>query len=271
MTRVPESGLTLAADRAVPRRQRALLAMLALIGGFTDTAGFIILFGLFTAHVTGNIVIAAADVVRHGGTGALAKLLMIPIFIFAIAATTLTIDFVRQRWLHRVLSVMLCVETVLLAAFFAATLVLDPGRSSPDGWRIILVGALGVCAMGVQNTMMRELPLVATLPTTMMTGNTAQMTIAVVRWARACLASDPALRHKSAAQLRVYVPTLAAFVVGSGLAAGGILGLGYWALAIPTGVAGCALVFTVVLDMGPPRRAAPELRPAEARGRGPGG
>ncbi|MBW9805225.1 DUF1275 family protein, partial [Escherichia coli] len=36
-------------------------ALLAVSGGAIDTISFITLFGLFTAHVTGNLVVAGAS------------------------------------------------------------------------------------------------------------------------------------------------------------------------------------------------------------------
>ena len=54
---------------------RTLLPLLlSLNAGYIDTAGFLGLHGLFTAHVTGNFVTLAASLV-HGTSGALAKLL----------------------------------------------------------------------------------------------------------------------------------------------------------------------------------------------------
>lgn len=247
-----DSEVEVAADHRLPARQRVLLAMLSFLGGFTDTAGFLVLFGLFTAHVTGNIILAAADVAENGGVGARVKLLMLPVFVLAVVASTLAIDFVKARWAHRELTIMVALETILLGAFFVAALLLDPRRSTPDGVPVFVVGSLGVFAMGVQNTMMRELPLVATLPTTMMTGNMAQMTIAAVRWVRSLRSGDRSVRARSASHLRVYVPTLLAFLTGAGVAAGGILGIGYWILILPVAVAAGIVVMTLALDMGQP-------------------
>lgn len=57
-----------------------LAALLSFNGGFVDTAGFIGLQGLFTAHVTGNFVTLGAALV-FGTKGVIAKLIALPEFI----------------------------------------------------------------------------------------------------------------------------------------------------------------------------------------------
>ena len=57
----------------------ALPLILSLNGGYVDTAGFLALQGLFTAHVTGNFVTFGAAIVL-GTSGAAAKLLALPVF-----------------------------------------------------------------------------------------------------------------------------------------------------------------------------------------------
>ena len=54
-----------------------LLMALSLLAGYVDTAGFLALHGLFTAHVTGNFVTMGAAL-THGSSGAVAKLLALP-------------------------------------------------------------------------------------------------------------------------------------------------------------------------------------------------
>src|SRR6202022_2548260 len=66
---------------------RATAALLSAIAGYVDTAGFLVLFGLFTAHVTGNFVTAGAALARHAPEGGIARLAMIPIFILSVAGT----------------------------------------------------------------------------------------------------------------------------------------------------------------------------------------
>src|SRR3546814_3332371 len=66
---------------------RALLAGcgLAFVAGFVDVVGFVALFGLFTAHVTGNFVLIGAEIV-HSGVGVVAKLFALPVFIVMVVA-----------------------------------------------------------------------------------------------------------------------------------------------------------------------------------------
>ena len=61
-----------------------IAALLSFNGGFVDTAGFLGLQGLFTAHVTGNFVTLAAALVL-GTHGIVAKLLALPEFVLVVA------------------------------------------------------------------------------------------------------------------------------------------------------------------------------------------
>jgi uncharacterized membrane protein YoaK (UPF0700 family) len=61
---------------------------LSFVGGFVDVVGFIALFGLFTAHVTGNFIMLGLEMV-HATKLAIAKLLAVPIFIMMVALTRL--------------------------------------------------------------------------------------------------------------------------------------------------------------------------------------
>src|SRR5262245_9880800 len=69
-------------------RESWLAALLAFTAGSTDTIGFVGLYGLFTAHVTGNFVLLGAALAQ-GRTAVLAKLLALPVFIAAVAGARL--------------------------------------------------------------------------------------------------------------------------------------------------------------------------------------
>ncbi len=105
-----------------------LALLLSFNGGYVDTAGFLALHGLFTAHVTGNFVTLGASLAL-GITGAAAKLLALPVFCLVIVANRLLAFELAARGLP-VLRIMLALKLVLLTA--AATLALRHGPF-PDG------------------------------------------------------------------------------------------------------------------------------------------
>src|SRR5215813_2098923 len=69
------------------RSQLCLPTLLSVIAGMVDLIGFLSL-GIFTAHITGNIVVIGALLVRHNRVNP-AQILAIPVFILAVAATWL--------------------------------------------------------------------------------------------------------------------------------------------------------------------------------------
>src|ERR1700733_5654751 len=66
----------------------SLPVLLSVNGGYVDCAGFLALHGLFTTHVTGNFVTLGAALVL-GTSGALAKVLALPMFCLVVIAIRL--------------------------------------------------------------------------------------------------------------------------------------------------------------------------------------
>lgn len=203
--------------------------LLSAVSGFVDTAGFIALYGLFTAHVTGNLVLAGAAIVQAQENGIVSRLAMLPVFIFAVGFASLLARFCRQHD-RSVLTVLLTCEAIALTLFmivgvaFASTL-----RSSNQESAVILIGATGVVAMGIQNALMREV-LVSAVPTTMMTGNLTQFTIDALQLLNKQSAADAS---KAKARLLRIVPALLGFVLGAAIGAYGIAHLHFWCILLP--------------------------------------
>src|SRR5882757_3472297 len=105
-------------------RSYALAALLSFTGGFLDTAGFLGLQGLFTAHVTGNFVTLGAALVL-GTYGTLGKLLALPEFVIVIALARLAGAALTARQLPT-LRILLCVKVCFLVAFFTLAVTLGP-------------------------------------------------------------------------------------------------------------------------------------------------
>lgn len=219
---------------------RALLAAcgLAFVAGFVDVVGFVALFGLFTAHVTGNFVLIGAEIV-HSGVGVVAKLLALPVFIMAVIAVRFVVLAYERREASP-LRCLLLLQTVLLLGFMAAGHYIQP-VVDPDTLPAVLTGLLGVAAMAVQNGTGR-LVLGSHAPTTIMTGNTTQAVIDAVDILR--LPADAELRKAAADRFRRMVPAIAAFATGAILGAVGYLLGSFWCLLLPSA---CLLALAVWL------------------------
>jgi uncharacterized membrane protein YoaK (UPF0700 family) len=199
-------------------------ALLAFVAGYVDVVGFIALFGLFTAHVTGNFVMVGVGLVESSH-GLLGKLLALPVFIVSVAATTMAIARFRSRAKSPV-ATLLITQALLLSLFMAAGLLAMPIVSA-DAPLALLAGMLGVAAMGVQNTQSR-IVLTDQVPTTIMTGNTTQVIIDAVHLLQGTEDRDAALKR-----LRKMVPAVVAFAVGAVLGAYAVAGLTFWCLLLP--------------------------------------
>jgi uncharacterized membrane protein YoaK (UPF0700 family) len=215
-----------------------------LIDGFTagyvDTLGFVALFGLFTAHVTGNFVVLGSSLV-HNQAGAALTLLAFPAFIAGVAATRVATLIAAHRG-RTIGGGLLRAQAVLLTVFMTSG-VLAPQTPGPDSVYAMLTGLLGVLAMSVQNARGR---LDGTTPNTVMTGNVTQFIIDAVDLAHGV---DAGLKPAIMKRLRVMGLHILAFTLGAAGGAFGYLWFGYWALLLPIG-----LLFLVPVHAPAPMR-----------------
>lgn len=232
-------------------RERPASFLLSLVSGFVDTAGFVALFGLFTAHVTGNLVLAGAAIVQAKEVGVLSRLLMIPVFMASVAVASLLAHRAR-RYGWPVLTLLLVCEAIALGGFMVIGVALEPLLNSDAKEQAIsLIGATGVLAMGIQNTLMRE-AVSAFLPTTMMTGNVTQFMIDLVQLVNArryWIMSPTAVAElvKVRARFARTVPVLTGFVLGAACGAFGVAQLHFWCISIPLGII-CILAIAALQD-----------------------
>jgi len=212
-----------AASSRVDHPSTALL--LSFVGGYVDTCGFIALFGLFTAHVTGNFVLIGAAIAGQGGANVVAKLLALPVFV----ATVMLARFLqlgREQRGQETAVPMLLAQFAFLVAFMLAGARLGPFERG-DAPMVLVVGMIGVVTMAIQNTAARS-SFVRLSPSTVMTGNVTQVAMDLVDIAANAPAGAPAR-----ARVHKMWPPVAAFATG---ALGGGLGygaVGFWALGLP--------------------------------------
>jgi uncharacterized membrane protein YoaK (UPF0700 family) len=153
--------------------------LLTIVGGAIDTIGFIALFGFFTAHVTGNLVLAGAAWVK-GGPGIWIKLGAIPLFILTVAITKYWIDRSAQK--HTTLSYLFLGEAIFLTGFMLAGLYFEPFKDA-NNITVAITGGLGLIALAIRNTSSKTL-IKHISPSTMMTGNTTQLGIDISNYFR---------------------------------------------------------------------------------------
>jgi uncharacterized membrane protein YoaK (UPF0700 family) len=206
-----------------------IAALLSLNGGFVDTAGFLGLQGLFTAHVTGNFVTLAATVVM-GTHGVIAKLVALPEFIIVVALARVAGAALRARALPA-LPILLVAKVCFLLAFFILAVALGPFPDS-DAPPALLTGFAGIAGMAIQNAVQRvhfaHLP-----PTTLMTGNTTQAVLDAVDLARGAPMPD---RAAVRARLSRTLYGIVWFAAGCAAAAFLYDWFGLWCLAVPVAV-----------------------------------
>jgi uncharacterized membrane protein YoaK (UPF0700 family) len=208
---------------------------LATIAGYVDTLGFVALFGLFTAHVTGNFIMIGAEL-TGAGHGLLIKWLAFPAFIAGIVFARV----LHNRLLDRVSGIRACalyaLQTILLAGYMVAGVLAVPLTDS-HAPMTIACGLLGASAMGVQNAHGR-LAVRSVVPNTVMTGNVTQAVIDVFD----LLFSSGEAKASDAARARLLrtLPAVTGFAIGACAGAAGYLLVSFWALLVPL-VALCML------------------------------
>ena len=209
--------------------------LLALVAGFCDTATFIHMGGVFSAHVTGNFVLFAAALAKGIQGDDFLKIVTFPVFILGVALAMLVAG--RHARPHRKVVRILLMITLLLVA--SALLALIGGYQKPDirlGNIDVLITLLLVTAMAMQNSIHR---FITGPMTTVMTGTVMNMTASLVN--RYILRID-AESQKAAATGASPMMMIAAFALGCVIAGFLTVKIGLASIGVPAGLLGLVLV-----------------------------
>jgi uncharacterized membrane protein YoaK (UPF0700 family) len=213
-------------------------ALLSFNGGFVDTAGFLGLQGLFTAHVTGNFVTLAATLIS-GTHGVIAKLLALPEFIVVVALARVAGAALAARDMPA-LRTLLVTKVLFLLAFFVLAVALGPFPNS-DAPAALLTGFAGVAGMAIQNAVQR-VHFASVPPTTLMTGNTTQAVLDAVDLLRGVESSHAAaIRARFGRTFR----SIVWFAAGCAVSAVLYYWTGFWCLAVPVAVGAATAIMRV--------------------------
>lgn len=225
-----------------------LPTVLSLTAGSADVISFLGLNGLFTAHITGNLVILAAHLVV-GGDAPIAVLLSVPVFMIVLLAIRLLAGSLVAIG-RASLAPLLLLQFLLLAGSLALCVAGGP-HLDPDRAIAVLGGMLGVAAMAVQNALV-QISLTGAPTTAVMTTNITHFTVDL---GDMLLARDAEAVAKAKKRAQHTWPAILAFAVGCALGAAAEAAWGLASLALPAGLALVALALGVAgLRQVAPRR-----------------
>jgi len=217
-----------------PADTMRLVLLLSFVAGSTDAIGFLGLHGLFTAHITGNIVILINHLAA-GGRAGVAEMISVPVFMAIAALARLLVILAERRDSDIAPNALLGLQFVLLLGFLLLCLPL--GQSfDVDSWRVVLAGMCGVAAMAVQIVFVQT-AMPAAPSTVVLTANTARFAVAAVD----TVAGSPKRREDAREKVTSTFPQILGFVTGC--AGGGFLEwqFGLSALLLPVSLSLIAL------------------------------
>src|SRR5215831_7443931 len=206
--------------------------VLSAVAGVVDVIGFLSL-KLFTAHVTGNLVVIAALLVR-GGPPNITQILAVPVFILAVAGVWLMAKAMNKdgRDLARPL---LLIQFLLLACALIFSISFSPA-GNPHGFMAGIMAMIAVSAMACQFALLR-LAVPGAPSTAVMTGNLTKTTLSLLD----TLSGTAPVMEGARAQLKKTLQLVIGFFAGCLIGAAGVSWLGDWAWALPVLLAGIAI------------------------------
>lgn len=145
----------MASSADVPGSPRAAL-VLAAVAGFVDVVGYLMLAGLFVAHMSGNS--ARLGVALGGGdlTVAGSVAFAVALFVVGIGAGTALGEALLRRGSRMVVAVLIAVEIALLAILLAGEQLDGRSAAVRGSGPFYALAAPAVLAMGVQTAALRR-------------------------------------------------------------------------------------------------------------------
>lgn len=144
--------------------------IMAFSAGFVDTSTFTVADGLFSAHITGNLVVFAYKLSNHAKLIDFVNLLSFPVFIAAVILTgKISTKYSNQKGITRSIGILLIIAGII------AFMLKQKDISTGFVYHAMLM--LIVFAMGIHNSVNRLYPTSVFGPTTVMTGNITKAVI----------------------------------------------------------------------------------------------
>ena len=168
-------------DRATIRKQARFGVAVAWVAGFVDAVGFLTLYGLFTAHMSGNSVDVGLALGARNWVTALFRFTPIVTFVLGVALGSTVLEVSSRRQTRPLVAVVLGLESLLLAAYWVCSDIWRQGAVwRPADGAFYVLTALLTLAMGVQNTTLRRVGK-RVIHTTFVTGMLTEVTIESIK------------------------------------------------------------------------------------------
>jgi uncharacterized membrane protein YoaK (UPF0700 family) len=225
-----ERTWSVTASAAADLAGRALPFVLSLTAGSTDIIGFLGLNGLFTAHITGNLVVLAAHIVA-GDPTIFSYVLSVPVFMLMLLLTRLLAGGLEQNGVLT-LRPLLLLQLFFLVAFLSVGVVAGPWPDA-NATPAIIAGMSGVAAMAVQNALV-QIALTNTPTTAVMTTNVTHFMLDL---GEVLVGRDHAKAARARARAMHTFPVILGFTIGCVFGAAFEAAAGLWSLALPTALA----------------------------------
>ena len=199
------------------------------IAGFVDAVGFVALFGVFTANMSGNS--ARLGVELGEGNLGVALTRLVPLVAWALVVTVAVVWIeVRRPTAHEPLPRLLMIEAAFVTAFMVVgTVWRDDGALRPESGAYYVLVVLAVVAMGVQTATVRRVAD-SSVHTTFVSG----MIVALAeQLARVRRERGPDRDPELVPRARMHAALILAYIVGAAIGAAALLEIGLWCLGAP--------------------------------------
>src|SRR5467141_201625 len=211
------------------RFEKRLPPLLSVIAGMVDVIGFLCLV-LFTAHISGNLVVIAALLVR-GVPPNVAQVLAVPVFVIAVAAVWRIAKALKRRG-PALARPLLLIQFLLLTCVLIFSVIHSP-VAHPHDWMSVVIAMIAVSAMACQFALLR-LSVPAAPSTAVMTGNLTNAALSLLD----TLSRGQPLTEDANERLKKTLKLVVGFFAGCIAGAAALSWFGDWAWLSPVVLAG---------------------------------
>lgn len=237
-----EESVTTLDPYRIESPRRALV--LGATAGYVDIVGFVMLFGLFAAYMSGNTALAGRDLGLGEVGAALTRLIPVLAFV-AFALVAFTVTHFRLRRGRATLRPLLAIEIALLVVvMLIGTHWYDQGTLRPESLEYYVVALIAVGAMAFQAVAVRRVAGIG-VRTTFITAMLVAFAEDTVAW---WTQDDEAARHRA----RIHGGIAVCYLVGASAGTYAAERWELWSLVVPV------VALLVLLAGSPSSTASPD-------------